>query len=500
MLDIVLEHPLHFWREAAQNIGLTRQRRGADAVRFHAVIGQGLLKTGQQGKNPDRTGNRPGFSENPAGRGGNPVSPAGRDIGHRGDDRPPLGLEPFERQTNLFRGIDRATRRIDAQHQCLGIAGGRLIDQAGDSLSSGSARTVLAIDDVARHGDDRHGIAALLLRMGGQQGLVMIARKGAGRVVQLVLARNRLDPLAEGHLVAQLVHQTSGQRSLCRIALGRSQPAHRIACDQLKIGLGPGLGEIFLPVFKHGPQQGAPRLARGFRSLIVEVRLNKVLVGPDPVHVDVHLEALEQVAEIQAVAARPHDERTAQRVQPNLAGMGGQQHPVIGVGHRIGQHRLLRGADLIHRRADFLQVDEAAAAELRQVHNHGLDSWISCRQFDRADDIARLVFVRLIANREQVLQRIARRRLFDHGSIDAQHQGAIHQRSRTGPGSQHGVKPDEEQQHEQQDQTVLDRNQEMPNLARENHAGTLEITPMHIGSRKRIGESAVDKRQSCIVG
>ena len=61
-------------REAARDIRLSRQRRGFHAPCSNAEVGQSAFKCRQDGKDTDRTGDRPRLCENAIGRGGNPIA------------------------------------------------------------------------------------------------------------------------------------------------------------------------------------------------------------------------------------------------------------------------------------------------------------------------------------------------------------------------------------------------------------------------------------------
>ncbi len=104
------------------------------------------------------------------------------------------------------------------------------------------------------------------------------------------------------------------------------------------------------------------------------------------------LELLEQLCVVKVLAARPDNQRAAQRIQPDLAGMGGEQQRIVMIERGMGQHRLLRRAHRIKRFADLLQIDHAAAGELAEIEHHGLDPVIARPGPKRADDVARAIF------------------------------------------------------------------------------------------------------------
>ena len=175
------------------------------------------------------------------------------------------------------------------------------------------------------------------------------------------------------------------------------------------------------------PDRAIQRRSRGMGRgglIVAEIGLDVILVGSHAKDVRGDLQPLQQLAEIEIVATRPRQERAAQRVDPRLAGMGGQQHSAILQHGAPQQHRLFRGAHRVHGRADFLQMHQPAAAKPADIHHHRLDPRIGCRLAQRPHHIA-LAGLALSAAALHQRQRVGLARLFHHGAIEAHQQRAI---------------------------------------------------------------------------
>ena len=203
---------------------------------------------------------------------------------------------------------------------------------------------------------------------------------------------------------------------------------------------------------------------------VQQIRLDRAFERADTKNVRGDLEPIEQRGKILLVAARPADECSAHRVNPHFAGMRGKQQAVVGIAHGKCEYRLLRRADHIQRCADFLHVHQTAAGKPRQIKRHSLDPIILCSKPQRADDIAGTVFRCWRCRGEQPLNGIDDRGFFNHRTIEPHQQGSVGDAGSTGPRGESGVKQHEEAKQDQEHQAVLDRDQQMPNLARENHA------------------------------
>ncbi len=293
---------------------------------------------------------------------------------------------------------------------------------------------------------------------------------GARPFGRQIFTDQRLHPFTKGDLVPDLVDQPGRFCSLGGIAAGRGQPADRIRCDLRDLRLWPRLGDIGLPGVENRRVQRGPRLTRRLRRAVAGIGFDEILVGSDLVDVRRDLEAFKQRPEIRLAAARTHYESPAKGIDPALAGMGGQQHPIVDIGRSIGQHRLLRGAHRIHCRADFLQVNQPAAGKFGQIEHHRLDPVIAGCGADRPGDVAGAVFALRIGLGQQQLQRIDLGRLLDHRAVQLDQQRPVADQTCAGPRGQHRIKPGEEQQHEDKDKTVLYPDQKMPDFAGENHA------------------------------
>ena len=129
------------------------------------------------------------------------------------------------------------------------------------------------------------------------------------------------------------------------------------------------------------------------------------------------LEAFQQLAIIQALTARPHDEGTAQRINPDLAGMGSQQHAIIGIAKAIGQNWLFGRLDPVQRRANRFHMHKPAAGEAREIKHHSLYLIILHCGIQGPHQIPRAVLVGRHAAAEQCSEPARLFRLFNHRAI-----------------------------------------------------------------------------------
>jgi hypothetical protein len=79
------------------------------------------------------------------------------------------------------------------------------------------------------------------------------------------------------------------------------------------------------------------------------------------------------------------------------------------------------------------------------------------------------VFARRKSAREQQVDRVDQRRFLDHRAVEREQQCAFAHLPRARPRGQNRVEQREEHQHEDQDHTVLDPNQQLPDFAGKTH-------------------------------
>ena len=133
----------------------------------------------------------------------------------------------------------------------------------------------------------------------------------------------------------------------------------------------------------------------GFRRLPgPHIGLNGALEGADAVDVGLHAKLVEQAFIIWLRSAGAGNHCAAQRVHPDLRGMGRQLIAVVGIGRGEGIDRLAR---LFHRFkavADCCKAGLSAAHEPLHVDNDQFHPLIFFRQLERANDIALPDFAR----------------------------------------------------------------------------------------------------------
>ena len=229
------------------------------------------------------------------------------------------------------------------------------------------------------------------------------------------------------------------------------------------------------------PQRAVKRgviLARLVRHGVAQIGFDRALIGADAIDAGVDVEIFEQLPVIEIAAARPGNGRAAQRVDPDLAGMAGEQQGIVGIGGGEAQHRLVRRAHPVDRLADILQMDLSTAEEAVEIEHDRGDPLVAGRRVQRAHEVAGLIFTDRRGTRKQRLERIDRGAFLDHHPVERENQRAFAHLRGAGPRGQHGVEREEEQQHEDEHQPVLDPHQQAPHPACEFHA----IVPISLRS------------------
>jgi hypothetical protein len=160
------------------------------------------------------------------------------------------------------------------------------------------------------------------------------------------------------------------------------------------------------------------RFSRGGRGIGTGIRLDRGLVGADLEDVGLDLQAIHQRLVVKLGAARPGDDRAADRIDPGFGSMGSELDAIVGIELAIDEHRLVDRADLVHRRADPGEVDLPRAGELFEIEHDRLDPAVVRRRLDGADHVAGLIFLFRRGARKQELRRADRAALLDDGPVE----------------------------------------------------------------------------------
>ena len=134
------------------------------------------------------------------------------------------------------------------------------------------------------------------------------------------------------------------------------------------------------------------------------------------------------------------------------------------------QHRLARGADFVHRRADLLGVDEAGAGEAREIHGDGVDAGVGGGGVEPAQHIALAGFAGGLT-RQQPGEAAGLRGFLDHGAIEFDQQRAIADAAGGAAGGERRVEHAEEQQQQRQHHRILDADEQFPQPGGKGHGG-----------------------------
>ena len=333
------------------------------------------------------------------------------------------------------------------------------------------AGAALAVDDLARDRDYADGVAA-----GGHgvriDPVIIVDRGEVTHRLAGVAACDRGDAAAEGGAVAKFVDQARGEVGLCDVAI-RCEDRSVGRCQELRdLRLRPRLPDRFAPLTE---QRAVQRLAGGarLRALIgAGIGFDERLELADAIDVVIDAQLVDQALVVELVPAGPGEQRSAQRVDPDLAGVGSQAVARVGIAGGIGQDRLLGIAEAADRVGDLVQRRRIAAAEPVKVEHQRLDARVGLRSVDRADDVARAELARRAAAR----QRGEGGRLFglfDDRAVEIEDERAVLDRLHPGARVQRSEQQAEEQQHRDQDQPVLDRHQQLPCASNQFHARLL---------------------------
>ncbi len=147
--------------------------------------------------------------------------------------------------------------------------------------------------------------------------------------------------------------------------------------------------------------------------------------------------------------------------------MGGEQIAVVVISGGVGEHGLAGLADRVERLADRGQGRLAAAGEDVEVEHHRLDPVVGRRGPKRMDDVAKPIFARTAAAEHLAGGGLGR--LLDDRPVELEQKRAAIAGAERRARRHRRVEQGEEEQHEQEDEPVLDPDQQLPDLAREPH-------------------------------
>jgi len=114
-------------------------------------------------------------------------------------------------------------------------------------------------------------------------------------------------------------------------------------------------------------------------------------------------------------------------------------------------------------------MDEAASGEIAQVEYDCLDLLVGRGGPHGPDHVAGAVFVNRGGTGNQLLDGVDGARFLDDRAVQLEQQCALANLRDVGPRAQGAIERQEEQQHEKQDEPVLDGHQQLPDLASEDH-------------------------------
>ena len=155
--------------------------------------------------------------------------------------------------------------------------------------------------------------------------------------------------------------------------------------------------------------------------------------------------------------------------------MGSEEHAIVCIGSGIGEDRLIGRTHPVERFADILQVDLACAKESIEVEHHSSDPVVLGRSIECTNDVAGLMFADRGATRQEGIEEIYGCAFLDNDTVEFEQERSFADLGRAGAGGQDGEKQREEEQHEQQDEAVLDTNEQAPDLACKMHGNSSPV-------------------------
>ena len=282
----------------------------------------------------------------------------------------------------------RAARRIDPDDQRLDVAMLEpALEVAGDRVAAGGAGRGVAVDDRAGDGQHRDLAARAARRMIVDPGAVM-DRAVAARHVVIVGAGKLGHAPAEGGAVADMVDQAGVERRPRHVAAGGGDESRRVGDISGDLRPRPRLVDVLLPAPPQGVGERLAGLARLGRHVVARIGLDRRLERADAIDVGGDAEPLEQAGIIEIGAARAGDQHRAERIEPDLVGMGGELVAVVIIAGRISDDALVGAAEAVERGADVGDRGLAAAGEAVEVERDRLDMVVG-RPLRRAHGRAR---------------------------------------------------------------------------------------------------------------
>jgi hypothetical protein len=237
--------------------------------------------------------------------------------------------------------------------------------------------------------------------------------------------------------------------------------------------LGPRLLDALAPLIEQAAIERGVRLARLGRHVGADIGLHRRLELAHLVDMDVDAELLGQALVIELAAARSHEDRSAHRVDPDLAGIGCDQVTAVDIARGIGKHRLARGADPADGGGDFAHRGGIAAEEAVEVQHDCLHARIGFRGVERADHVAG-AHLAGAAGAAHAGEGIGLARLLDQRAVERHHQRAVANRRRSRPVGERGEQRGEEQEEQKEDEQVLDSDEYLPGSTDQLHRRLLK--------------------------
>ncbi len=391
-LDARLQHACEFRIEVAIRPTGTRERRGPEAVRGDADLGQRLREGREHDEHADGSGDGHRRGHDAVGRRGDVVGRRGGHRSHRGHHGLAGIAQRRDLATDLLGCEHAAAGAVDAQHHRQDrVVVARIPEQRGQALTADRPRWLLAVQDLA--GGDDHAdvalVAAVQGRLRAQHAQVRLPADRVVGVLALVAPGLLADPRVELLPGLQAVDQAATQRELRQVAIHLGEAKRSV------VGIGlqrrgfelAGAGHVALPAV---PQLGDPDprlLAILGRHVGTGECLRRGLVGTDLEHVHLHAELVGGALEVLAEVAIALDQHRAEGIEVGLVGMGRDiELPLVVVG-APGEYLLARRTKPAERRADVVQGRQPGTFEAAQVEHQCRDAAVVGRRVDDLDEV-----------------------------------------------------------------------------------------------------------------
>ena len=287
-------------------------------------------------------------------------------------------------------------------------------------------------------------------------------------LVRVVGAGKLGHPLPELGAAADAVDQPGAKRRLGHVAARGGDRGRRVGDILGDLRARPRLSHVLLPGAPESVGEGLGGAAGLGRHVASRIGLDRRLERADPVDVGGHPEPLEQAGIIEVASARAGDEHRAQRIEPDLVGMGGELVGVVAIARGVGDDALVGAPNAVERLPDIGDRRLAAAGEQVEVEGDGLDVVVGRGGVERVDQLAHPILAGHGRSADQV-EGVPLRGLLDDRSGKLEAQGAALGAVLVRAGGKRRVEAAEEDQHEDQDERVLDPDQHLPRLAQKPH-------------------------------